>query len=187
MSPRISSPKDLWAGIIYVVIGTAMLWIGQNYTFGEAKRMGPGFFPQVLSIILIGLGVITLARAFIVKGTPISTILWKPMFFILLANTLFGFFLSRLGFLLALPILCVVAAAASHEFRFDTKATLGLIGVTTICALVFVKGLGVPMPLVGTWLTPAYEATIGPTVDFLWKGLGDLIGSAFGRVRGPFR
>ena len=47
-----------------------------------------------------------------------------------------------------------MSAAASEHFKFDWKATAGLVALVVFCALVFVKGLGVPMPLVGTWLQP---------------------------------
>jgi hypothetical protein len=158
MRSRISSPKDFWAGLIYVAIGGAALWIGQNYRIGTAGRMGPGYFPLALAALLVGIGAISLARSFVAKGEPITNIIWQPMALILGANALFGLLLPRAGVVVALLTLCLVSAAASKEFRFDLKATGGLVALVVFCVLIFVKGLGVPMPILGSWFEPFVSA-----------------------------
>lgn len=154
MQVKIASPKDFWAGLIYIAIGAAAIWIGSNYRFGVAGRMGPGYFPFVLSGGLMIIGTISLGRSFIVPGSAIGKIAWKPMCLVLVANLLFGYLLTRTGLAVALIALTLVSAAASREFRFDWRASIGLCVLILFCALVFVKGLGVPMPIVGTWLEP---------------------------------
>ncbi len=154
MLSRVSSPKDFWTGLIYVGFGAAALWIGADYKFGTAGRMGPGYFPKVLASLLILLGAVSLVRSLVVKGTPISEVLWRPLILILLATALFAFLLPRAGVVVALLSLSLVSAAASREFRFDWRATAGLVGLIAFCVLVFVKGLGVPMPITGSWLQP---------------------------------
>ena len=67
------------------------------------------------------------------------------------ATALFGFLLTTAGLIIALIALSLVSAAASHYFKFDWKAIGALIVLVVFCALVFAKGLGVPMPLLGTW------------------------------------
>ena len=119
-----------------------------------ASQMGPGYFPRVLSTILIGLGLISLVRSCIVRGEAVSTILWRPMLQITTSILLFGYLLPRAGMAIALLALCLGSAAASREFRFDWKATAGLLALIVFCVLVFVKGLGIPAPLIGTWLQP---------------------------------
>ena len=150
------SPKDFWTGAIYVAVGGAALVLGSDYKFGTAGRMGPGYFPLVLAAILVGLGAVSIVRSFIVSGEPVGEIAWKPAFFILAGCTLFGLLLNPLGLIVALLALCLVSAAGSKEFDFDLKATGGLVVLIGFCALVFVKGLGVPMPLVGSWLAPLF-------------------------------
>jgi Tripartite tricarboxylate transporter TctB family len=154
MAGLVRAPKDFWAGAICSAIGAFALWVGQDYKFGTAGRMGPGYFPIVLSWMLVGLGALSIARSFVRTGEPVTAILWKPMFLILLATGLFGFLLPRAGLVIALLTLCLVSAAASNQFRFDWKATAGLFLLITGCVLVFVKGIGVPMPIIGTWLEP---------------------------------
>lgn len=150
----ISSPKDFWAGLIYIAVGAAALWLGAEYRMGSAGRMGPGYFPKVLAVLLVGIGLISLTRAFLAKGEGIGAIAWKPLLIVLASCVLFGLALPRLGLGVALLLLCLGSATASRDFRFDPLATAGLIALIAFCAAVFVKGLGVPMPLLGTWLEP---------------------------------
>jgi len=63
----------------------------------------------------------------------------------------FGLLLIPAGLIVALLALILISAAASHYFKFDWKALGALVILVVFCSLVFVKGLGVPMPLLGTW------------------------------------
>lgn len=150
----VGSPKDFWTGAICVVLGTAALYFGQSYKVGTAARMGPGYFPRALAALLITLGAIALIRSLVAKGEDVSRVAWKPMLLILSATALFALLLPGAGVIVALLALGLVSAAASKEFRFDWKAIAGLLGLVVLCVLVFVKGLGVPMPILGRWLQP---------------------------------
>jgi putative tricarboxylic transport membrane protein len=97
------------------------------------------------------IGVISVVRSFIVPGDPLGKWAIKAAILIIGATVLFGFLIIRAGLIVALLALVLVSAAASEKFRFDWKALAGLVVLIAFCALVFVKGLGVPMPLVGTW------------------------------------
>ena len=122
MSALIKSPKDFWAGLIYVGFGAGALWLAADYRFGTAGRMGPGYFPKVLATVLILIGVVSLARSFATNGEPIGAIAWKQLALVLLACALFGLLLQPLGLVVALLALCLVSAAASPKFGFDWKA-----------------------------------------------------------------
>jgi Tripartite tricarboxylate transporter TctB family len=159
----IKSPKDFCASLIYIGFGVTALYVGWDYRMGTAGRMGPGYFPKVLAWMLIALGVVALLRSFVAKGESITTIKWKPLVLILLACAAFGYLLAPFGLIVALVALCVISAAASREFQFDLKATLGMLALSVLCALVFVKGLGVPMPIVGYVLEPF----LGPLMPWL--------------------
>jgi hypothetical protein len=151
VASAIKNPKDFWTGIIYVLFGGLAFWIARDYGFGTASRMGPGYFPTVLSGLLVLFGVIALVRSFIVPGEPIGGFAWKSAVLIIGSTVLFGFLIIRAGLVIALLALVLMSAAASTHFKFDWKAVAGLVGLVVFCSLVFVKGLGVPMPLLGTW------------------------------------
>jgi putative tricarboxylic transport membrane protein len=154
MTSRVQNPKDFWTGMIYLAVGAGVIFIARNYSVGTASRMGPGYFPLALSGLLIIFGLVAVVRSFIVPGEPIGAFAWKPMVLVLGATALFGALISTLGLVIALLALVLVSAAASEKFRFDWRAVLGLVALIIFCSLVFVKGLGVPMPLFGPWLEP---------------------------------
>ena len=148
---RIRNPRDFWAGAIYLALAIAAIWIGQNYQLGTSERMGPGYFPTALGSILALFGVVSLGRSFVRQGEAISAIAWRPLALVLGSTVLFGLLLPRAGLLIALPCLIVVSALASRNSRFDVTSIAALVGLFAFCVVVFVKGLGVPMPLIGNW------------------------------------
>lgn len=148
---QIRNPRDFWAGAIYLALAIAMLWIGKDYPQGSSARMGPGYFPMVLGSILALFGTVSVGRSFVQPGEPIPAFAWRPLAFVLGAIVLFGVLLPRTGVLIALPCLIVVGALASRQSRLDLTSVAAMAGLVTFCVAVFVKGLGVPMPLVGTW------------------------------------
>ena len=154
MLSRITSPKDFWSGLVYIGFGAAALWIGADYRIGTAGRMGPGYFPRALALLLLAIGAISLVRSFVSQGEPISRVAVKPLVLLAVSTLLFGMLINTAGLVVALLALVLVSAAASREFRFDWRAMAGLVALITFCAVVFVKGLGVPMPIVGPWIEP---------------------------------
>lgn len=151
MAALIKNPKDFWTGILYVAFGAVGFWIARDYGMGSAARMGPGYFPMVLSALMLVIGAVALIRSFAVPGEPVGHLHWKGIAVVCGSTALFAFLLPRAGLLIALPVMVLVAAAGSTKFKFELKALAGLLLLTAFCAGVFVKGLGVPMPLLGSW------------------------------------
>ena len=145
------NPRDLVAGLIYLALGSAVVWIGRNYPQGTSARMGPGYFPTVLGGLLALLGTVSVARSFVRSGEAVSAVAWRPLLLILGAVILFGLLLPGGGLIVALPVLIGVSALASRHSRLDTASVVALIGIVAFCYLVFVRGLGVPMHLIGSW------------------------------------
>lgn len=158
MPSWITSPRDFWTGLVYITIGGGALWLALGYRLGTAGKMGPGYFPQVLSVILLVLGFLALVRSVTARSEPISHLAWKPMLLIIGAIIAFGFLIQGAGLVVALLTLILMGAAASREFRFDVKALIGMVLLVSVCGLVFVKALGLPMKLVGPWFAPVLSA-----------------------------
>jgi len=146
----IRNPKEFWAGVMFTVLGVIALVIGQDYTMGTAGKMGPGYFPTALGGILTVLGLIAVVRSFIKGGETLDKFALKPAFLVLFSVFLFGILMRTAGMVIAVMALVIVGGLASNKYTW--KANLALaIGGALFCSIVFVKGLGVPMPLFGTW------------------------------------
>jgi uncharacterized membrane protein len=147
--------------MIYMAVAAAAFFISRDYAMGSAGRMGPGYFPTAVAGLLFLVGAVAVARAFLQPGEVIGTLPFKPLLLIVGSVVSFGLLLPLLGLVLALIIVVLLSAAASDHFRFHWLATAGLIGLVAFCSALFVFGLGVPMPLVGSWLQPLLPAAIG--------------------------
>lgn len=146
----IRNPRDFWAGLIYLVIGLSAFYIAQDYEMGTAVRMGPGYFPRVLSILLALIGLAALVRSFIRPGEAVGRLAWWPALLVLGATAIFGLLVRGAGLVLSLFVLVLISAYASRQFRLPSTVLLAA-GLAVFSALVFLKGLGIPLPLLGSW------------------------------------
>jgi hypothetical protein len=144
--------KDLWAGLMYIVLGAAGIWIARDYPFGSALRMGPGYFPTVLGGIMIAMGLYVLALGLrknhekIVGNWSLRALLVLPV-----AMVVFGILMEHAGFLPAMAALVPVSALAGREFKWKEVVPL-TVGLTIVCTAGFIYGLGLPYPLIkGMW------------------------------------
>jgi len=109
---KIKSQKDFYSGVVYAAVGVAFAWGATNYTLGEGARMGPGYFPLLLGILLTVIGLAVSFKALVVEtegGDKIGAIAWKPLGFIIAANLLFGVLLGGLPSI-GLPAMGLIAA-----------------------------------------------------------------------------
>ncbi|HJV74748.1 MAG TPA: tripartite tricarboxylate transporter TctB family protein [Noviherbaspirillum sp.] len=150
MSSFIRNPKEFWSGAIFIFFGVAAVVIGQDYTMGTAGRMGPAYFPTVLGALLAVIGAIAVVRSLISTGTPLEKFAVKELILILSAVLLFGFVVRGAGLVVAVPLIVLVSAFASIKFRLLPSVLLAA-GLTVFAILVFIKGLGLPMPVLGSW------------------------------------
>jgi hypothetical protein len=123
-----------------------------EYPLGTPGRMGPGFFPVVISGLLSLTGIAILARARLGTSEIIRVTRWQPLLIVSAAIVAFGFLLDKLGLPLAVLLLCIGAATASVRFELNWKAVAGAAVFSLICGVLFVTLLGMPIPLVGSWL-----------------------------------
>jgi hypothetical protein len=143
---RVKHPQDLWAGILFLIVGAIFAWIARNYNFGAATRMGPGYLPSVLSWILIGLGAFLMLRGLLVGGPPLQRSQMRPQLFIIAAIIVFGLLIERLGLAPTVVIATVVASFASNEIRWHETLMLAF-GLALLCVVLFVKLLGQPLAI----------------------------------------
>jgi hypothetical protein len=144
--------RDLLAGLIFIAFGLTFASIASTYELGTAFHMGPGYFPLLLGGLLIVLGIAVAAEG-VLRGeqTPIGDIPWRGLIFLTAAVLVFGFCVRRLG--LAPALFMSVLLAAFSSIRTGVFAALAMaVGLTALCILIFVEGLGMPVALIGPWL-----------------------------------
>jgi hypothetical protein len=112
--------------------------------------MGPGYFPTVLGALLSLVGLITVLRGLLRPGTAVGALAYREILLVLTATVLFGVLLRGAGLIVAVLLLVMVGAYASRYFRWGTAVALGA-GMAAFCVLVFVKALGLPIPMLGPW------------------------------------
>jgi hypothetical protein len=148
----IRSPKDFWAGLLFVGLGIGAIAVGSRYPLGSAARMGPGYFPRILGILLIVLGTIIAARGLRAHGDPIPGWKWWPTSIVLGSVVLFGLVMAKLGVAISTVLLIVVASVASHEFRPKESVISGVL-LAALAVGVFVIGLHLQLPIWPSFLT----------------------------------
>ena len=143
---RIRSPKDFWAGLIFIVIGGGFVLLAQQYRLGDMHRMGPAMFPTLVGALLAVLGAIIALRSFAFEGEPVPRFYLRPIGVSLLGIVLFGVALQWLGLIAAVAVLVLVGAYAARDVRPLENLALAAVMIAFSVA-VFVWLLGLPLPL----------------------------------------
>jgi putative tricarboxylic transport membrane protein len=144
---KIKSPKDFWAGLMFIAFGLFFLgWAVTHYQMGSAVRMGPAYFPTLLGGLLAFLGLLVLIESFAMEGPPVPKIEFRPLLLVLAACIAYGYMMKPTGLVIATGALVFISALGGHEFRFKEVALLFVL-LVIFSVLVFVKGLTLPFPL----------------------------------------
>jgi putative tricarboxylic transport membrane protein len=146
----VPNPRDFWSGVIFGGTGLAAVVLGRDYSMGTATKMGPGYFPTILGVLLALIGLVLVVRAFLTRGEPIRGIAIRALVLVLGATIVFGLLLRGAGMVIALVVLVLVSAAASRLVLWRPAVVLA-VGLAAFSTLVFAKLLGLPIPVVGRW------------------------------------
>ena len=147
MNVDIRNNKDFWAGAMLIAVGVAAVIIARDYPFGNAFRMGPGYFPSVLGGILALFGVALLARGLRSNGPVDGSWSLRALIVLPASFVLFGFLMDNAGFVPALVVLIFGSAAGGSEFKFGEVVALTVV-LTVLSVAIFIWGLGLPYPLI---------------------------------------
>jgi hypothetical protein len=115
--------------------------------------MGPGFFPIVLSVLLVALGVLICVRSFGVPASPNAAPSLRGLVLILLAPIFFGLTVRGLGFAPAVAGTVLLSATASRRMSVRQAALIAT-ALTGVCIAIFHYAIGIPVELIGPWLRP---------------------------------
>jgi hypothetical protein len=135
---KIKSQKDFFAGLMFTIVGIAFAWGATTYSVGTGARMGPGYFPLMLGILLGILGIIVIFTALTIEtvdGEPIGKIAWRPLGYIIGSNLVFGILLGGLpsiglpamGLIAAIYALVLIAGLAGEHYSVKSSLILATI------------------------------------------------------------
>jgi hypothetical protein len=154
---NIKSQKDFFSGLMFLVVGLGFVVGAYSYSMGDGARMGPGYFPRMLGILLAILGSVITFKALTVAtadGEKLGKWAWKPIVFILGANLAFGVLLAGLpsikfpafGLIVAIYTSTIIASFAGD--RVKMKEVLILATVLSVGSyLAFIVLLKLQLPV----------------------------------------
>ncbi len=143
-------PTNGLCGILLIGAGAFFAFQSLSLELGTSLRMGPGYFPLALSLVLVLLGLVIFIQAMRASGEPIGPIAWRGMLFILPAPIFFGLTVRGLGFVPSLFLTCLIAAFASMRMKVTTALALSF-AITLFSLVVFSYGLSLPFQRFGPW------------------------------------
>lgn len=154
---RVKNAKDFYAGVLFMLVGSAFAWGALELTVGTAARMGPGYFPLLLGVMLALLGGVMMLRAVWGQVRADQTVgrwAWKPLLAIIAANLVFGVALGglpllklpALGLMVGIYGLTFVACLAGERFKPKEAALLATV-LALLSYLAFVLLLKLQLPV----------------------------------------
>ena len=160
---NIKSQKDFFSGLMFMGVGVAFAWGASSYTIGTGARMGPGYFPLALGVLLVILGSVITFKALVVEtfdGERIGAFAWRPLIFIILANLVFGALIGGLpsihlppmGLIAGIYALTFIACLAGDKFNLKEAIVLGTI-LSIMSYFAFIKLLNLQFPVWPAFLT----------------------------------
>ena len=160
---NIKSQKDFFSGLMFTAVGVAFAWGATKYSLWTGARMGPGYFPTMLGVLMAILGGVITFKSMVVEtedGDKVGSWAWKPLLFIIAANLLFGLMLGGLpsikfpafGLIVAIYVLTFVASLAGDEFNFKEVAVLATI-LAIMSYLAFIVLLKLQFPVWPAFIT----------------------------------
>lgn len=160
---NIKSQKDFFCGLMFMAVGVVFAWGASTYNIGTGARMGPGYFPLMLGVLLAFIGALVTFKALVIEtegGGKIGKWAWKPLFYIIAANVVFGILLAGLpavkfpafGMMVAIYALTFIASMA--EAGWKVKNTFILATVLAMGSyLAFVVVLKLQFPVWPAFIT----------------------------------
>jgi hypothetical protein len=144
--PRPAPRADLVSGLLFAGLGAVILWVGADYSMGVPSRIGPGYVPRLLGILLAAIGLFLVVRSRWASETIDATIAWRPLVLVCGAVVTFALVFEASGLVPAILAAVCIANYATAENRWTTAVVLGAL-LAFSAWLLFVKGLSLPLPV----------------------------------------
>ena len=138
--------QDFLSGLLFIAVGAAGLWWGNEYALGTAFRMGPGYFPRLLCWSLVLIGAVIAGKGLIAGGDMPERLHWRPLLLITFSVLAFAGLITTAGLLPAAVAVVFIGALGGPEFRWHEGVILAAVLSAGAIAL-FKYGLNMTMPI----------------------------------------
>jgi len=140
--------KDLLSGVMFLAFGAGAAVIAHGYNFGTPARMGSGFFPVVIGVIIAIMGVILIVRSLLKPASDeaVGELQFRPLVFISAAIVIFGVLIEDAGLVASLAALILVARLAGREGS-PLELALMVVVLIAIAVGIFIYGLNIRLKL----------------------------------------
>ncbi len=146
------SVKDILSGLVFVAFGLLFAGGATTYAIGSAARMGPGFYPLVVGVLLVGLGTVIVVRSGReADAEPLSQPAWRAAAFILGAIMVFALTARGLGLVPSIFITASLSSLATPRTSIPMALAFGLL-LTALSIGIFVVALRLNLQLLGPWI-----------------------------------
>jgi len=142
----VRSPKDFWSGVLFISFGLAAIFVARDYSVGTAARMGPGYFPRGLGILMLVLGAILALRSLRVSGSKIQFGSFKPLLIVLGSVIVFALIAPKLGLIVSTIVLILLSSTADKEYRWKESVIAALV-LAAFAFAAFSWGLKLQLPV----------------------------------------
>jgi hypothetical protein len=136
--------KDFWSGIMFLAFALTGIVVAHGYAMGTSNKMGPGYFPVALSLILGALGLVLGVRAFFIEGEALSRFRLLPLILMTIGVVVFGFTIEQYGLVVATVLTIVIACLAGRESGWIEVALIAF-GLAAFSVIVFHTLLMLPL------------------------------------------
>lgn len=150
--------KELRSVLLMLIIAVPTIVGSLNYQVGTLARMGPGYFPLILGIILAFLALLILfspepVETLVDEAHQEETLTFKEQWFtwiIIVVSILAFIVIGKYGGLVpATFVMCTLAAIADKKNSFKSAILVGIV-LTAVSIGLFHYGLQLQFPLF-TW------------------------------------
>jgi hypothetical protein len=159
------SRRDVFAGLLFILIAAGFAAEGLNYPMGTLRSMGPGYMPVTLAIMLAALGAF-IAIVGLVRPDPAtapSPVPWRAVVLLTVSLIFFGTFATRLGLVPCVFVCGTLSALGSEKNGPLAALTIG-VALSAMCFVIFKEGLGLPIPTFGPLVAPYLDPILGTGV-----------------------
>jgi Tripartite tricarboxylate transporter TctB family len=136
--------QNLLRALLLIVVALAFGLGARRYSLGSFANIGPGFFPLLISGVLLGTGLISLVQSRLAEPTPMR---FELRGFAVILGSFCGFTVVSHLINMTAGIIFLVFCAALASSPFAWLRSVKVAAALVVIALMMQKLLGLELPL----------------------------------------